>query len=406
MMNTKQTCLVVAGVLALMAGGPGLAQGQDWPQWRGPDRDGHAAFTAPQAWPKTLTGKWHVQVGSGDSSPVLVGDRVYIFARVGADEITQCLSAADGSVIWTDKHPVSPIAGPASRDHSGPRATPAVGEGKLVTLGVDGTLSCLDAVTGAVAWRHDEIKGTPRFFTASSPLIADGLAIAQLGGEDDGAIVAYNLGDGKMKWRCPAGAAYASPVVATIDGVKQVVALTSKAVVGISAADGTSLWQIPFVPQGRAYNDATPIVDGSTVIFTGGGRATKAATIEKKADGFGVTELWSNPIAVAFSTPVLKGGMLYGASEKGNLFCLDAKTGQTVWNQNAGLGAYAAVLDLDSALVALPTSGQMVVFEPGKTYVELGKYQVGQNGTYACPAASGNRIFAKDKDSLALWLVD
>jgi outer membrane protein assembly factor BamB len=271
---------------------------------------------------------------------------------------------------------------------------------------VDGVLSCLDAATGAPAWRKDDIKGTPRFFTASSPLIVDGVVIAQLGSEEDGAIVACNLADGKEKWKCPEGPAYASPVLATIDGGKQVVALTSKKVVGVSAADGSLLWELPFVPQGRAYNAATPIVAGATVIFTGQGHGTKAVKIEKKDAAFAAAELWSSPVAVAFCTPVLKDGMLYGDSDKGDLFCLDAKTGQTVWTQPAKLGGYAAMLNLGSAIMALPSTGETVVFKPGNVYAELGKYKVGESGTYACPAASGNRIIAKDKDSLVLWAVE
>jgi outer membrane protein assembly factor BamB len=216
----------------------------------------------------------------------------------------------------------------------------------------------------------------------------------------------YDLADGKEKWKCPEGTAYASPVLASIEGVKQVVALTSKKVVGVSAVDGKLLWEIPFVPQGRGYNTATPIVEGSTVIFTGQGRGTKAVKIEKKGDAFTTSELWSSPVAVAFSTPVLKDGMLYGGSDKGDLFCLDAKTGKTVWNKEAQLGGYAAMLDLGTAILAMPNTGEMIVFKPGKEYTELGKYKAGESGTYACPAASGNRIFAKDKETLVLWAVE
>jgi outer membrane protein assembly factor BamB len=399
---TTQACLAVAGVLIVLAVGQILAQ--DWPQWRGPDRDGKATFTAPETWPKALAKKWQVKVGAGDSSPVQVGDKVYIFARVGDDEVTRCLNGHDGKEVWRDKNPVAAIEGPAAREHAGPRATPAVAGDKVVTLGVGGMLSCLDAAKGAVVWRKDEIKSTPRFFTSSSPLIADGLVIAQLGSEDNGAIVAYDLANGKEKWKCAEGTAYASPVLATIDGVKQVVALTSKKLVGVSAADGKLLWEVPFAPQGRAYNAATPIVDGSTVIFTGQGRGTKAVKIEKKGDAFAATELWSSLVAVAFSSPVLKEGMLYGGSDKGDLFCLDAKTGKTVWTKEAKLGGYAAMLDLGSAILALPNDGQMIVFKPGKEYAELGKYKVGESGTYACPAAAGDRIFAKDKENLVLWV--
>jgi len=125
---SKQAYLAVAGVVAVLFVGQVL--GQDWPQWRGPGRDGKAAFKAPEAWPKALAEKWRVNVGAGDSSPVLVGDKVYICARVGGDEVTRCLNAADGKEIWADKFPVAAISGAPSSDHSGPRATPAVGGAK------------------------------------------------------------------------------------------------------------------------------------------------------------------------------------------------------------------------------------------------------------------------------------
>jgi outer membrane protein assembly factor BamB len=98
--------------------------------------------------------------------------------------------------------------------------------------------------------------------------------------------------------------------------------------------------------------------------------------------------------------------MLYGGSSNGDLFCLDARTGQTVWTQAAKLGGYASILDLGSAILAQFNNGEMVVFKPGKEYVELGKYKVGESGTYACPAASGNRIFTKGKETLVLWAVE
>ena len=120
-------------------------------------------------------------------------------------------------------------------------------------------------------------------------------------------------------------------MVLTVDGTKQVVALTEKSIVGVGLSDGKLLWKLPFVPQRRAYNAATPMVDGETVIYTGAGRGTKAVKIEKQGDGFAPKELWSNPdLAPQYNTPVLVDGLLYGLSNRGNLFCIDAKTGKTM----------------------------------------------------------------------------
>ncbi len=124
--------------------------------------------------------------------------------------MTLCLDAATGNEIWRDKYAAEPAVGPAG-PHPGPRSSPAVIEGKVLTLGVRGTLSCLEAATGKVLWRKDEYPGWPKFFTAMSPLVVDGLCIAQLGGPTNGAIAAYELGAGAQKWKWTGdGPAYAS----------------------------------------------------------------------------------------------------------------------------------------------------------------------------------------------------
>src|SRR5437870_1825462 len=288
---------------------------QDWPQWRGPNRDAKVTgFTAPKTWPKELTQKWNVTVGQGDATPALVGDTLYVFARQDTDEITLCLNAADGKEIWRDKYTTQDVEGAAARHGHGPRSSPAVANGKVVTLGVRGTLSCLDAASGKKLWRKDDFPGAwPRFFTASSPIIVDGLCIAQLGGQGNGAVVAYDLVTGEEKWKWAGDApAYASPVLMTVDGAKVIVTETEKNVVALGAADGKLVWQTPFAAQGMAYNAATPIVDGQTLIYAGQGRGTKAVKIDKQGDAFDAKEIWSNTDnSVQFNTPVLKNDMLF-----------------------------------------------------------------------------------------------
>ncbi len=407
MKTAKRSLGAFLGVLVLVA----AASAQDWPQWRGANRDGKAAgFTAPQEWPAKLTPKWKVTVGTGDATPALVGDKLYVFARQGENEVVLCLNAEDGKELWQDKYAAQAVTGPAAR-HPGPRSSPAVGEGKVVTLGVGGVVSCLDAAGGKVAWRKDEFpKVVPRFFTSMSPLIADGMAVAHVGGQGNGAIVAFDLATGNPKWRWAAeGPEYASPALFTVEGVKQVVTLTEKSIVGIGAADGKLLWQVPFVPQGRAYNAATPILDGQTVIYAGAGRGTKAVKIEKQGDGFAAKELWSNPeVAPQFNTPVLKDGLLFGLSSRGTLFCLDAKTGQAVWSDATprDRGGFGSVIDAGPVLLALTSGSELVAFKPGgKEYAEVARLKIADTATYAHPVVAGDRIFVKDQDSVALLMV-
>ena len=434
MKNTNPIMTMAAGCLVL-AGVSG-APGQDWPQWRGAHRDAKAAgFTPPKTWPKELALKWKIAVGSGDATPALAGDRIYVFTRQEGNEVISCLDAANGQEVWSDKYAVPAIGGPDSAMHGGPRSSPTVaevkavtigvrGQGnlplwmwdpwtdvKVVTLGVCGTVSCLDAANGAVQWRKNDFPGAwPRFHTATSPMVADGLCIVQLGKESQGAVVAYDLAGGEQKWKwTDEGPGYASPVLMTVAGTKMVVTLTAKSVAGLGLADGKLLWQAPFAPQGMNYNAATPIIDGQTVFYCGSGRGTKAVKIEKEGDSFTAKELWSNPDnAVQFDSPVLKSGLIFGLSQRGNFFCLDAQTGKTAWAESTGgRGQFGSVVDAGSVLLGLTSKSTLLAFEPSdKGYTQLASIKVADKQTYAYPVLAGNRLFIKDQDSLTLWTID
>jgi len=401
------SAMTLLGVLLVSTG-----VARDWPQWRGADRDGKAVdFKAPASWPEQLQQAWRTTVGSGDSTPALVGDRLYVFTRQGDEETTLCLNAATGEIVWTDKYAAKAVTGAAGR-HPGPRSSPAVAEGKVVTLGVGGVVSCLDAADGKMVWRKDPFEGAvPRFFTSMSPIVVDGMAIVHAGTAGKGAILAYNLADGAEKWRWDGeGPEYASPALLTVGGVKQIVTLAEKSIVGVAAADGKLLWRLPFAPSGRAYNTATPIVDGDTVIYTGAGRGTFAVKIEKQGEAFAATPLWSNTdIATQYNTPVLKDGMLYGMSDRGNLFCISAKDGKTAWvdETSRDRSGFGTVVDAGSVLLALPSSGEMLVYKPtADGYSQTAAVKVGAASTYGYPVATDNRIFVKDENTVALYVVE
>jgi outer membrane protein assembly factor BamB len=240
-----------------------------------------------------------------------------------------------------------------------------------------------------------------------SPIIVDGMAFVQLGGQE-GTTVAFDLATGEPKWKWAGdGPGYSSPVVLTVDGTKQIVTLTDKSAVGLGAADGKLLWQVPFAPKGMTYNAATPIVDGQTVIITGSGRGTKALKIEKQGDGFAAKELWSNPqLAPQFNSPVLKDGLLFGLSEKGMLYCIDAKTGKTAWTGTTKLSQFGAIVDAGPVLLALPEKSGLIAFKPdAKQYEELARITVSSTPIYATPVVAGNRIFVKDAGAVTLWTV-
>jgi len=389
--------VIVGGVTALGASG---LFGQEWPQWRGPNRDAKASgFTAPQTWPNQLTQKWKVTVGQGDATPALVGDKIYVFSRQGDDEITQCLNAASGEQLWQNKYAAVSVNGPASQ-HPGPRGSPAVAEGKVVTFGVGGVLSCLDASDGKVVWRKESTKdfspAWPMFYASMSPLIVDGMCVAHLGGQGRGAVVAFDLNTGEPKWKWEGeGPAYSSPVPITVDGAKQVVELGERSMVGLALADGKLLWEVSLqgpggpggpggrgagragggpggagggpggagagpggpggpggggrgmrgggrgMGMGRDYHAATPIVDGQTIILAG--QSIRAFQVQKQDDAFGTKELWTNSdVSTSFDTPVLGEDKIYGLSGANSLFCLDAKTGKALWTHELSGGGAAA----------------------------------------------------------------
>ena len=409
MKEANRRTIVLVGCVALVFSSCVLAQ--DWPQWRGPDRDGVAnGFIAPGQWPAELTQKWRVKVGFGDSTPALVGDKLYVSARQGEEEVTLCLNATNGNELWKDKYTAQAVTGAASR-HPGPRSSPAVVDGKVVTLGVGGVISCLEADTGKLVWRKDPFpKIVPRFFASFSPIIVDGMAIAHLGGQGNGAIIAYDLASGDEKWRWAGeGPDYGSPVLFTVEGTKQIVTPTEKSIVGISVAEGKLLWQFPFPPARRAYNAATPIIGKQAIIITGVGRGTKALKIENQGSNFVAKELWSNPdLATQFNTPVLKDGLLFGLSNSNNLYCINAQTGQTAWTDATASGSrgFGAIVSAGSCLIALTNDSNLIVFKPdGKTYSEIKRYKVAETVTNAHPVVAGNRVFIKDQDTVTMWAI-
>ncbi|MFC1716833.1 PQQ-binding-like beta-propeller repeat protein, partial [Candidatus Poribacteria bacterium] len=170
------------------------------------------------------------------------------------------------------------------------------------------------------------------------------------------------------------------------------------------------LWQLPFAPGRRAYNAATPIVDGQIVIFIGTSRGAKAVKIEKQGDGFAAKELWSNEeVDVQFNTPVLKEGLLFGLTSKNNLFCLNAQTGQSLWidSNQTGSRGFGAILDAGSALLVLPNSSELIAFKPSdKEYTELARIKVADADTYAHPVVAGNRIYVKAGETLAMSVIE
>jgi len=332
-MVRRVTPALIAIVIAALLSSADTAAAQDWPQWRGPNRAAKATgFAAPATWPKELTKKWQVPVGDGVATPALVGGKLYVFTLQNGKEIVRCLDAASGNEVWQKSYETEGATGPAG-GFAGPRCSPTFADGRLVTFGVRGMLTCFDAASGDQLWQKNDFpESWPMFFTSSSPIVVDGVCVTQQGGRRDGGVIAYELASGAEKWRwMEAGPSYGSPVVMEVDGTKVIIAPTDGKLVALGAADGKLLWEMPY-SQGR-YNSATPIVDGSTLILAGPGSGMTAFKMQKQGDKLVEEKLWANTDnSLGFNTPVVAKGLLFGLSSGNQLFCINTETKTTAWS--------------------------------------------------------------------------
>jgi len=383
---------------------------QEWPQFMGSSRDSKVTgFKVPATWPAELKQVWKINVGFGDATPVLSGKRIYLAVRQGDEEVILCLDSGTGKEIWKSSYTASAVTGPAT-SHPGPRSTPAIADGKIVTFGVSGILSCFDIATGKVLWRKENPQNAvPQFFTGMSPLITDGVCIAHLGTKDKGEIVALELPTGREKWKWEGdGPAYASPSLMSAGKEKLVIVQTEKNLIALSLMDGKLLWQIPTPPQQRFYNCTSPYINGQIIYYTGQGAGTRAVQVINEGGKYTTKELWSNPeIGAKWNTPILKDGFLYGFTDQRRIYCLNATTGQTAWYDNTVNSDFATILDCGSVIIGFPSTGNLIVFKADpKIYTEIAKYKVAETAVYAFPVIAGNVIYVKDSESLMMYRIE
>jgi len=404
-MKNKTQIISLLTALALLISTDSFSQ--DWPQFRGIGRDAKVTgFKAPAAWPADLIQQWKITVGKGDATPVLVEKKIYLNTRQGDNEVIMCLDAATGKEIWKNTFPAPVVTGPPA-SHPGPRSTPAIASGKIVTLGVAGLLSCLDAATGKVLWRKEDVThAAPDNWPGMSPLIADGLCIASLGKKDTGIVVAYDLITGNEKWKWAGeGPSFSSPSLMTIEKTKQVVLLTEKNLIGLALSDGKLLWQVPAPAQQRYFNAVSPYIDGQTIYYSGSGKGTKAIKVIKQGEKYVTEELWNNAtIGGKFNTPILKDGFLYGFSDQKRIYCINASTGETAWVDNAVSSDFGSIVDCGSVIIGLTSTQNLIVLKPdAKAYTEIVRYKVSETPVYAYPIVAGNDIYVKDAESLIVF---
>jgi outer membrane protein assembly factor BamB len=384
-------------------------QSQDWPGWRGENRDGKVTgFKSPNVWPNQLTQVWQQKVGLGDASVSFVNGKLFLNVKQDVSEVALCLDAATGKTVWsTILNPAPEVIGGA-RTHPGPRSTPTIKNGKVYLIGAGGKLNCVDAKTGKMIWKNESFTEVPVFFAAMSPLVIEGKCIVHLNGKENGTVVAFNADNGEIVWTLKGEpSTYSSPLLMKV-GIEEIIVLqTETDVIGISKT-GNLLWKIPTPGEQRFYNSSTPVIDGPNVLVCGQGKGTRSFKIEKIGNKYSYTENWVNPdFGTSFNTPVLKDGYLYAHEARmGKLYCLNALSGKTCWADTTAQNRFASILDLGKVLLSLPANGKILVFEPNpEKYVQKVTYKIAETEVYAHPLVVGDKIYVKEQELLTCWQV-
>ena len=328
----------------LIVGLPVLIWADDWPQWRGLNRDGvwHETGIVDKFESKQLKLRWRVPISAGYSGPTVADGRLYVTDRLldPQRERILCYDAKSGKQLW---HHTYPCRYANIGYTAGPRACVTVYDGRAYALGAMGHLHCLDAGTGAVLWSKDLNKKykieMPIWGVSAAPLIHDDLLILQIGGRD-ACVVAFGRKDGDERWTALAKdrACYSAPIMIKQAGRDVVVFWTGDSVAGITPRDGEVHWRFPFAPKNMPIGVATPVVRGRNVFVSS--FYDGALMLRLNENKLGVSLDWkevgrdeqnTRALHSMISTPVFRGDHIYGVDSYGELRCLDARTGRRIW---------------------------------------------------------------------------
>ena len=356
--------------IACVGGGEIESASQDYTQWRGLRSDGSAsAFVEPARWPDELSLEWRVEIGEGYATPLIVGDVVYAFVRREGREVVAALEASTGDELWQSGYPAPFQPGESAAAHgAGPKATPVYSDGQLFTVGISGIVAAFDASGGELRWRTEAPEHWPYFGAASSPIADEGIVIAHPG--NYGPLTAFNAETGEIEWTAGAGGFFASPILADIEGVRQVISVTQEGVIGVSFPGGAPLWHHPWSGD---EGGPMPVVHADAVIVSGNHQGV-AAFKPVRSDGEWVTEtVWeTRVVSMYMSTPVVIGNILYGLSQRsrGQCFALDFRTGSILWLGPPRAARNTAVVKAGKRLLLLNDDGELVVTESSRARFE------------------------------------
>jgi outer membrane protein assembly factor BamB len=385
----------------------------DWPQWRGPHRDGISNEKGllkewPKDGPKLL---WKVtNAGSGYSTPAVVGDRLYLLGNEGMEkEFVEALAVADGKRVWLT--PLGTVGRPKQNpNYPAARSTPTIDADVLYALGSDGDLACVEIASGKVRWHKNlqtDFKGKPgEWAYAESPLV-DGDTVVCTPGGSEFTLVGLNKKSGDVVWRCATPqrdeAAYSSAIFVDAAGAKQYVQLLQKGLVGVGVGTGELLWRYPRAVSKYNANIPTPLASGDLIYTASAGTGGGLVKLKPRHDGMDAEELYfESKLPTAIGGVVKLGDYLYGTTGQAML-CVDFATGKVKWEER-GIGT-ASLCFADGRLYLHGENGEAALVEPSPDgYREKGRFtppdQPERKGQmekpWAYPVVANGRLYLRD----------
>ncbi len=374
-----------------------------WPSFRGPDRDGRIPglrievdwSTAP---PIEL---WRRPIGPGWSSFAVHGDLIYTQEQRGEDEIVSCYDARTGEPVWRHR---DATRFQESQGGAGPRATPALDEGRVYTLGATGILNALDARSGSLAWSRDVVSDlgvkVPYWGFSGSPLVFDGLVVVAASGR----LAAYDGVSGEPRWTGPAGGVtHSSPHLLTLGGVDQVVLMSSAGATSVAPADGAVLWKHPW--PGLPIVQPALTAEGDLLISAGDEHGLRRLAIGREPDGgWTVEERWTSMrLKPYFNDFVVHGDHAYGF-DMNILACIDVEDGSRAWKGGRyGYGQLVLLPDQDLLLVVSERGDLALVEATPHRFVERARFKAFAGKTWNHPVLMGGLLLVRNSEEMAAF---
>jgi outer membrane protein assembly factor BamB len=390
------------------------ARAGDWPQWRGPGRDGvWREEGLPAQFPADgLKPRWRRPIGGGYAGIAASGGRVYTLDRQKEPrevERVLCLDAATGQSRWVHEYPV--FYGKMEYGN-GPRSTPTVHGDRVYTFGAVGHLHCLDAATGRVVWSKDTVKELrariPMWGHSASPLVDGDRLLVPLGGEPDACLMAFDRSTGRERWRSlPDRPGYSSPVVIETRGGRQVVLWTPENVAGLDPATGKLRWQVPFAST-YDVSISDPVWHDDVLLVSGYWEGSKAIRLDERGENPQV--IWEGKrLSLLMSTPLARAGHVYGLDRSNGLKCIEVATGTVKWEWEhvtpRARNPQATLAWVGDRALILNARGELLLARLApEGYRQISKAAV-IDGTWANPAYADGRAFVRnDKEIVCVSL--